>query len=41
MIYDNIPQPNIVLDLFLGAGRLFGDDMGAYSRAGIYLGKRF
>lgn len=35
-----IPQPSIVLDLFLGVGRLFGNE-GTYPRVGICIGKRF
>lgn len=37
----HIPQPNIVLDIFFGAGRLFGDEIDAYLRTGICIGKRF
>ena len=37
----HIPQPNIVLDLFIGGGRFFGDAIGAYPRTGICIGKRF
>jgi hypothetical protein len=38
----HIPKSNVVLDLFGGAGRLFGNDHpGGYPRAGICVGKRF
>ena len=37
-----IPRSGIVLDIFGGAGRLFGDNgPGAYPRAGVAVGKRF
>ena len=37
-----IPEPSIVIDIFVGMGRLFGNDNpGVYPRLGINLGRRF